>query len=198
MNRSVLTYRLLIDPLLMGTRKSIKQQIPAGSTCLDIACGTGSLVFSLAEGCRQVTGIDLDTDKITSAQKRTEIKGLDHLSFHIADATDLSAYSDGHFDVTTMVMALHQFSPPIRLEIIKEALRVSKKLIVGDYFIPLPKHVMGWAARGMEYLAGGEHHEAFLQYDTDGGLPAILCPTGRAFQLNNKTIFGVIGIWIIE
>ncbi len=192
---SVLFYRLLIDPLLNGLRRSIKEQVAKGSSCLDIACGTGSLVFQLGRGCSSVVGIDLDEPKIKAARERVEMKGLDHLSFELMDATDLKAFKDQQFDYTTMAMAIHQFPPELRDPIIREAKRVSKNLIIADYNVPLPNCPSGWLAKFIEFLAGKEHYGNFRKYYKSGGLENQFRQMGLDFEKKSSRGVGVFGVW---
>ncbi|MBT3244786.1 MAG: class I SAM-dependent methyltransferase [Bacteroidetes bacterium] len=193
---SVFVYRTLIDPLLAGLRHSIKEQIPEGSSCLDLACGTGTLVFELARGCSSVVGIDMDEAKIKAAQNRVEIKGLSHLSFKMMDASDLSAFEDKHFDYATMAMAVHQFPPELRIEIIREAKRVSKKLIIADYAVPLPKTISGEFAKFIEFLAGKEHNGNFKNYYKNGGMQTQFEEMGIKAEKIAKRGLGVFQIWV--
>ncbi|MCD6346296.1 MAG: class I SAM-dependent methyltransferase [Bacteroidales bacterium] len=192
---SVLFYRLLIDPLLNGLRHSIKEQVAEGSSCLDIACGTGTLVFELGRGCTSVTGIDLDEPKINAARERAEIKGLDHLSFRLMDATDLSEFSDQQFDYVTMAMAIHQFPPDLREPIIREAKRVSNKLIIADYAVPMPNCPSGWLAKFIELLAGKEHNGNFRNYYKSGGLENQLKMMNLSFKKRATRGVGVFSVW---
>ena len=192
---SVLSYRYLIDPLLRKLRCSIRDQVLEGSTCLDIACGTGSLAFELGRSCSSVVGIDLDEPKIEAARERAEKKGFDHLSFRIMDATNLSEFEDQHFDYATMAMAIHQFPPELRETIIREAKRVSKKLLIADYAVPLPKSFSGWMAKFIEYLAGEEHNGNFRHYYRTGGLENQFKQLGFSFEIQAIRGSGIFGVW---
>ncbi len=192
---SVLSYRLLIDPLLRRLRRSIRDQVAVESSCLDIACGTGSLAFELGTSCSSVVGIDLDEPKIKAARERAEKKGFDHLSFRIMDATNLSDFEDQHFDFATMAMAIHQFPPELRETIIREAKRVSKNLIIADYAVPLPRSFSGWMAKFIEFLAGEEHNGNFRHYYRTGGLENQFRQMDFDFEVKANKGFGVFGVW---
>jgi len=194
---SVLFYRFLIDPLLNGLRHSLREQVAEGASCLDIACGTGTLVFELGRGCSSVVGIDLDEPKIKAARERAEIKGLDHLSFKLMDATDLSDFSDQQFDYVTMAMAIHQFPPDLREPIIREAKRVTKNLLIADYSVPMPNCPSGWLAKFIEYLAGKEHNGNFRNYYKSGGLENQLKKMNLSFEKRATRGVGVFSVWKI-
>lgn len=193
-----MVYKYFIDPLLARLRRSIKDQIAKGSTCLDIACGTGDMVFKLMDHCQSVVGIDMDEAKINAAQKLVQRKGLDHLDFRVQDATQLAGFSDNHFDYSILSMAIHQFSPELRSEILTEAKRVSKTIIVADYSCPLPKSAAGTAAKFIEYLAGKEHNRNFRHYQSSGGMQSLLDKMGLKYEHIHLKGSGVFTLFLIS
>ena len=69
-------YRIFIDPLISGLRKSVADQVEPSHHVIDVACGTGALSFAMAEKAMHVTGIDLSEDMIITAQRTcTEKRG---------------------------------------------------------------------------------------------------------------------------
>lgn len=197
MSLSVLAYKWLIDPLLSGLRRSVRQQVQSGSTLLDIACGTGSLIFSLKDHCSGMVGIDLDAPKIAAAQRTVEVKGLSHLSFRIMDATHLE-FPDQHFDYVHLSMAIHQFDPQLRLGILAEAVRVGKQVIVADYSCPLPASIAGWIASKIEWLAGEEHYRNFIDYQKKGGMPGLLNQAGIPYLMADRKGSGVFELYLLS
>ncbi len=190
-------YRFIIDPLLSGLRKSIKEQIKPGTSCLDIACGTGDMVFRLMDHCTQVTGVDMNESAIQAAQRKVDIKGLDHLSFKLQDATKLSIFNDQEFDYSIISLAIHQFDPELRAGIILEAKRVSKTVIIADYAHPMPKSLAGRLANFIEFLAGKQHHRNFRHYQANSGIQAQLSEVGLGFdevKRNSNSVFTIVAI----
>jgi len=167
------SYKLIIDPLTRGLRRDILRMIEPGSRVLDIACGTGALVFEIARKASEVTGIDLNSGKIRYGNTQVRKLGLNHVRFMEADATKLDTILPQSFDFVVLSLAIHQFPEPLRTEILKQSLRISKNLILADYTIPRPESPAGWLALGMEILAGNEHYSAYKTYVTAGGLPGI-------------------------
>lgn len=198
MNLSVLTYKVLIDPLLSGLRKAVRQQIPAGSSFLDIACGTGSMSFHLKDHCSELVGVDLDEPKIKAAQHEVDMKGLSHLSFHVMDATRLDNFADNRFDFVHLSMAIHQFDPTLREKIIREASRVGSQVIIADYACPVPSGISGLVARFIEWLAGKEHNGNFLHYQEHGGLPELLKSMEIDYELTAVKGSGVFEVYLLK
>ena len=166
-------YSLVIDSMLKKMRERVFLHIPAHSKVIDIACGTGAQVFYLAEKCDQITGIDIWEPMINFAEKKRQKLNISNLTFKVADATDLSQFKDKEFDFSIMSLALHQFLPGDRIHILKEAVRISKKIIIADYAYPQPANIYGLGIRFAERMAGKEHFANFNSYLSAGGLAGI-------------------------
>jgi len=167
-------YSTFIDPILTPLRKRVAQEITTGQKVIDIACGTGAQLFEIAKTSNQATGIDLAESMISYAEKKCRKLKLENVDFHVADATNLAMFLDNSFDVATLSLALHQFHPNLYTAILSEMKRVSSKIIIVDYAVPLPKNYAGIGSRVAEFLAGREHNNHFKQYYKHGGLHSIL------------------------
>ncbi len=108
---------------------------------LDIATGTGDLVFNIAEIAKKrnknidITGIDLSSKMLRVAKKRAEEKNM-KIKFEIGDAMKLK-YKNNTFDVVSNSMALRNFDSVENF--FAEAYRVLKtggKLILADTAYP--------------------------------------------------------------
>jgi ubiquinone/menaquinone biosynthesis C-methylase UbiE len=82
--------------------------VPAGSNCLDVACGTGNYTIALAEAGLKLTGVDVSQEMLTSAQAKPSTVCWVH-----GDATALPFW-DGEFQAAVCTMALHHFREPER------------------------------------------------------------------------------------
>lgn len=115
---------------------------------------------------------------IKKANQNKNKFGIRNVSFKTCDATNLASFSDNEFDIATMSLALHQFSPSLYSFILKELKRISKKIIIVDYSIPLPKNILGYSSRWIEFMAGREHYRNFKKFYKNGGLENILKENG--------------------
>jgi len=165
-----LTYNLLIDPLLSGLRKRIAEEISRSDRVIDIACGPGTLAMGLAQRAGYVTAIDLDEKLISFAQYRADKKGMKNLDFRVLDASHLSAFRDGEFDIAVTSMAIHQFGEDLAVNILTEMKRIALKVIIADYNFPVPGNVSGLLARCIESIARGDHYRNYRNYMSRGGL----------------------------
>ncbi len=167
-------YSTFVDPVLMKMRKRVANNVESGKKIIDVACGTGAQVFELASKSESVVGVDLSESMIKKAiQIKTKFK-VENSDFKIGDATNLSDFDDRQFDIATMSLALHQFSPELHSSILNEMKRISKKIIIVDYAVPLPKNIVGYGSKWAEFMAGIEHNRNFKKYYKAGGLNIIL------------------------
>ncbi|HYQ55890.1 MAG TPA: class I SAM-dependent methyltransferase, partial [Draconibacterium sp.] len=167
-------YSTVIDPLLGNLRKRLALEIREGDIVIDIACGTGAQLFMLADKAESVIGVDLSASMIRYAANRAQKKKITNTSFVVCDATDLNIFHHQKFDVAILSMALHQFNPILHKTILTEVKKITKKIVVLDYAVPLPKNYVGVGSKVAEFLAGIEHNKNFKSYSKVGGLTSIL------------------------
>lgn len=188
-------YGTVVDPLLTRLREKVRDEINAGEKVIDIACGTGAQVFALAGKALNITGIDLSQSMIDFANRKLRESGHENISFLSADASSLEMFSDKSFDVATMSLALHQFAPVLYKPILAEMKRVSGRIVIVDYAVPLPRNYAGVGSRIAEFLAGREHNRNFRQYYKMGGLGTILPENGLIIKksvLTAKNAFQIL------
>jgi len=171
-------YPTLIDPLLRDIRIFTPRfsGMKKGDRILDICCGTGDQVFYYERIGAIVAGIDLNPEMIGIAQKWQRKYGSENSYFQGADATDLP-FEDPVFDFTSISLALHEIERDKRDKVISEMKRVTKKdgfLIFIDFQVPLPKKLISFFIKAIEYFAGKEHRQNFKDYISQGGLPVLL------------------------
>ena len=82
--------------------------IRAGTSLLDVACGSGQLALIAARRGARVTGVDIATNSIEAARGRAAAEGLD-ARFDDGDAEALP-YADGRFDVVATIFGA-MFAP---------------------------------------------------------------------------------------
>lgn len=174
MMESGIFYSTVIDPVLAGLRKRVTHEINSGEKVIDIACGTGAQLCDISKVTEDITGIDLSGSMIDSAKKNCKNRHCMKAEFHVRDATDLSVFEPGSFDVAILSLALHQFQPDLHPPVLKEMKRIANRIIIVDYAVPLPKNYAGVGSQIAEFLAGREHNRNFKQYYKLGGLNQIL------------------------
>jgi len=177
---SRLIYLIFIEPLLSAAKRRMRSLVAElGKTqVLDVGCGTciqGALIAN--EGI-SVTAVDV-SDKLFPSVLSTQPPTL---RFFQADGLDLP-FQNGEFDVALISMALHEMDPADRIPVLHEMKRSVKDggiLFIMDYDFD-PDNDRNWTAlliRGIEKMAGEEHHGNFRNFMAAGGIPAILRSIG--------------------
>ncbi len=167
-------YETAIEPLAREMRHATAAHVLEGSCALDLCCGTGGLVFHLAGKCASVTGIDHALGMVHYARQRQLERGIKNVSFAHADARFLSDFADEAFDYAVLSMALHEMPRAASIQVLKEAARVAREIILVDYTVPLPTHTQGLVFRYLEVIAGRSHLQGFLNYSRHRGLDSLV------------------------
>lgn len=190
-------YRIFIDPLVSGLRKSVAEHVDHSHRVIDVACGTGALSLAMAEKAMHVTGIDLSEDMIITARRTAQRRGTTNVSFGLHDASDLSRYRDGEFDMAVTSMAIHQFEAQLAITILAEMKRISGRVIIADYNQNMPAGFSKTIAWGMERMAGGDHYRNFRIYMQNGGAPWFVKQAGMRI-VSEKVRGGVFAVLMCE
>jgi len=90
---------------------------------LDVATGGGHTALAFAPHVREVVASDLTPDMLAAAGDLIQGRGVENVSFELADAEDLP-FADENFDVVTCRIAAHHFPDP--KSFIREVDRVLK------------------------------------------------------------------------
>jgi ubiquinone/menaquinone biosynthesis C-methylase UbiE len=180
-------YHLFVDPALRKARKLVRRQINSGSSLVDIGCGTGELVFSLADSCRELVGVEASHGMWTYAHQRANDSGLANVRIIFGSGEKLDAFPSGYFDYATACMVLHEMEAKQRLPVLREMQRLARTLILVDYRIPPPVHFVATICRFIERLAGGHHYRNYRSFTESGGLLPLLEASG--LTENSEVLF---------
>jgi len=187
-------YQVFIDPLINGLRRRIASMILPGEKVIDIACGTGALSIAMARNASHVTGIDLSDDMIITARRKANNRRSPNVTFELLDATDLSSYADGTFDVAVSTLAMHQFDPETGVKVLTEMRRIANGIIIADYNCPMKPGPAAWLSVTIERAAGGDHYRNFRKYMAGGGLERLAAEAGLAINTREERGEGVFMI----
>jgi len=110
------------------------RHVPVGAqAALEVGCGTGEFSRLLAERARKVTALDLSTQMIEAARKKTE--RLKNIDFRVADFMACDIASE-QFDCIASIATLHHIETGGALLKMKRALKRGGRLLVLDLFEP--------------------------------------------------------------
>lgn len=191
-------YNKLFDPFSNNMRDLICTLVPENTKVLDVGCGTGYQLLRMSHKIKAGVGIDLSDKMIAFALEQQAKKGIDHLSFELANAGDLSQFDDNEFDLTTMTMVLHEMNTKLRIPTLKEMVRVSRRLIITDYAVS-PGLLLSACIHLIERAAGGiSHYHLFRSYLKDGGVPGLFRKIDLRIIREEKALLGMVRVWVGE
>lgn len=157
-------------------------------SCLDIGCSNGVISLRLSKYFKLVTGVDVDSDAISKAQKYSS----QNLKFMCLDALN-SKFKDNMFDVVILNQVYEFVDDPQKL--INEVHRVLKKggicfvgarnklsIIEGQSGLPLLHFMPNILSKTVAEILGREYYPT--RYRTLSGLYRLF----KRFEINNLTL----------
>ncbi len=175
-------YHFLVDPLLRRVHRLVRSQVKPGSTLIDIGCGTGELLFSLAEVGSELVGVETSERMWSFANRRAQRRGLNNVQILLGDGVKLENFSAGFFDYATACMVLHEMDASQRLPVLREMQRLAPKVILVDYRVPPPANPTVTMCRLIERLAGRRHFRNYTSFINNGGLLPLYETLGLSVQ----------------
>ena len=171
-------YHLLIDPALVRLRRLIRGQVKPGTTLIDFGCGTGELLFFLADWCSDLVGVEASKRMWSYGSRRARSRGHNKVRLIYGDGARLDNLPTGSFDYATSCMVLHEMPGSQRLPVLREMQRLARTLILVDYRVPPPPNLEARIYRLVERLGGRHHYRNFRSFLNTGGLPPLLKELG--------------------
>ena len=172
-------FDLCIAPNQDAVFAAIRAGIPPGSTVLDVGCGTGRLVFQLADHCGMVQGIDPSHRNIRRAQVLHRRRGhRANISFESASLEHYLTQARETFDVGVVSYVLHEVDEGARAPMVRLLAGSVRTVILADYRVPRRRGLMDAATEVVEFLAGREHYRGFRSFVRRDGLPGLVRETG--------------------
>src|SRR4051812_11408903 len=99
----------------LHTVSLVAPHVDRGMSVLDVGCGEGYVAAELAaRGVPEVHGVDI-----------CDIRRTDALPFSLYDGRRLP-FPDGRFDLVMLNFVLHHVPDPLKIDLVREALRVAR------------------------------------------------------------------------
>lgn len=162
-------YDRILAPHQKDSFSRIASLVKEGSDILDIGCGTGRLVFRLAPGCRNITGIDLSAKNIATAKQTLDTNPDDKINFVHSDIETFVSGKSQRYNYSILSYVLHELNSDGRMHILKVAAEISDMIIISDHFpsVGFPANVI---REILEMGAGPEHYSNYRNFVDNGGI----------------------------
>jgi SAM-dependent methyltransferase len=174
-------YDLLIAPNQDRAFMHVRDFIADGSTVLDVGCGTGRLVFQLADKCDTIDGIDPSIRNINIARRKLAAKPTDRVRFHHGDVPGFAANNSLRFDYATMSYVIHEIEESERSVLLHTLFSLAHNIIVVDYLVPQPSGRRRMLNEVVEFIAGSDHYRNFKSFISGDGLTGLFERAGLTF-----------------
>jgi len=175
-------YHFLVDPLLRRVHRLVRSQVKPGSALIDIGCGTGELLFSLADVGSELVGVEISKRLWSFADRQARARGFNNVQILFGDGAKLENFSAGSFDYAIACMVLHEMDASQRLPVLKEMQRLAPHVILVDYRVPPPANLAAAMCRFIERLAGRRHFRNYTSFINGGGLLSLYETLGLTVQ----------------
>jgi len=105
---------------------------------LDAGCGSGSVTIRFSELGRFVMGVDISSEMIALAKRRSDEMGIENVAYVIADLEHLP-FVDHAFDFTISAYALHHTDIDLSLHEVKRLASEKGEVLVRDLVVNRPR-----------------------------------------------------------
>ncbi|MDP2362713.1 MAG: class I SAM-dependent methyltransferase [Ignavibacteria bacterium] len=182
-------YDKIIAPNQDNLFREIKKIIESNASIIDVGCGTGRFSFTIANSVSKVVGVDLSSKNITTANQTLQKNPNNKISFHHTNLSELISQKL-HFDYAVMTYVIHEVNPEDRIELLKQMACIADRIIIGDYIVPVNKGFWNLINEIVEFLAGKEHYNNFLNFVANNGLYGLIDKAGLKIvqEINNKPV----------
>jgi ubiquinone/menaquinone biosynthesis C-methylase UbiE len=104
------------------------------SRVLDFGCGVGRLTFALGKRAERVTGVDISSAMLQSANDN--LAGRTHINFVLNQSDDLRVFEEGEFDLIFSLVCLQHMPWPIAAKYIADFGRICARGGVVAFQLP--------------------------------------------------------------
>jgi ubiquinone/menaquinone biosynthesis C-methylase UbiE len=160
-----------------------------GRRVLDICTGTGEISIRCARRGAEVTAIDMTPSMMARARAKA---GPLPIRWFLMDARHL-AFADGAFDVAILSFALHDMPRRVRVEVLREAVRVAREaVVVLDYELLRREPWHGLGRRFLELF-----ETPYVRDFTREGAPAALAAAGLPVPPRRVLLPGLFALRVV-
>ena len=183
------------DSVLLPVREAIANLIDQNSTVLDVGCGTGDLLFKVANKISFGLGVDLDRSMINFANARKSKAQVSNLEFISEDISAPGLLVDCVFDVSTSTLCLHEMTEKSSVSTLRLMAKHSSRIIIADFI--KPETYWGKVSIEVDELLSG-HYQRFRNYRIKGGVPYLAELAGIKVISEKSSSIDGIGVWVLS
>jgi ubiquinone/menaquinone biosynthesis C-methylase UbiE len=193
-------YDLVVEPMQTGVRRVALRVVPPSPSwrVLDVGCGTGTGMLAYLEAGCSVSGVDVSEAMLEKAEARIGDRG----ELRLGDGSTLP-YPEGHFDLVTTSMVLHEVPAGEREAFVAEMARVAKpegRLLITDFRFGSLRGLKGRMMRRVsamiERFSG--HYSGYLSFKAGGGVSKVVASAGLSIERTKIVGGGNLAIWVIR
>ncbi len=172
-------FDLCIAPNQDPVFSAVKAVIDPGSTVLDVGCGTGRLVFQLADHCKIVHGIDPSPRNIRRALELQRRRGdASAIAFEAASLEEHLSRPHPTYDFAVISFVLHEVDEQLRTPMLRALAGAARHIVLADYRVPRRVGLMDATTEVVEFFAGRDHYRGFKSFVRAGGLYSLIQQAG--------------------
>ena len=140
----------------------------------------------VAPHCDECWGVDVDPQAVAAAA------ALPGVNTRVVASRETLPFPDATFDTCTILDVIEHVAD--ERATLCELARVSERIIVVDYGVPLPRTLVGLLARVVEMGAGPRHFAGFREFCRRGGLGALARQAGLAIEHQERLEGNVLSL----
>ena len=162
-------YDTFVAPNQDRAFRVVKSLIAREASVLDVGTGTGRLLFQLSDVCSRVDGVEPSLRNIEVAKRRLAQARASNVFLHHSHVEDLLAEGNRRYDVAVLSYVLHEIETGKREKVLRLVSRAAENILIVDYLVPRPKHLLSVLTEAVEFAAGSEHYRNFKSYVASNG-----------------------------
>lgn len=191
-------YDIFIAPNQDKAFAAVKSLIESGSSVLDAGCGTGRLLFQLADKCSFVTGVELSSKNFSIARDKAASSIYKNISVVNNGIEEHMNNSGQKYDYAVMSYVIHEIDEEQREHVLRSLAKGAKKIILVDYLFPRPNNFWSALNETVEFAAGKRHYRNFKSYIRNKGIYGLSeqCGLKIEYEIKNKPSSSHIAVLI--
>jgi 2-polyprenyl-3-methyl-5-hydroxy-6-metoxy-1,4-benzoquinol methylase len=179
-------YDIFIAPNQDTAFAVVKSLIEPNSSVLDAGCGTGRLLFQLADKCARVAGVELSKKNFMIAQEKLNSSSYKNISVINSGIDEHLNASGEKYDYAVMSYVIHEIDEEQREQVLRSLAKGAKKIILVDYLYPRSFNFWSALNEAVEFAAGRRHYRNFRSYMQNNGIYGLAGKCGLKIEKGIK------------